>query len=247
MKPVLSIIIATFNAAATLRRCLDSVLMQKDQQSELLVIDGGSTDGTQAILTGYGSQIDLVLSERDRGIYDAWNKGIVRSRGQWIMFIGADDILEPDALASYLAFIQGHDTTGIDYISSQHAYLGRQGELLKVFGSPWRWQEFRRKMLVAHVGSLHSRALFDEVGLYDLRFTICGDYELLLRKRGELRCLYLAQSTARMAMGGASYSMRALRETHQIQKLHSGLSPLTLKVIHFWQILLFWRHRLLHP
>jgi hypothetical protein len=101
-------------------------------------------------------------------------------------------------------------------------------------------------MQVAHVASLHRRTLFEEVGPYDLRFRITGDYELLLRKKDKLRALFFNTCIARMAIGGASYSMAALSEAHHARKLHSGLSSTSLEILYLWQVLLFVRHRMLH-
>jgi glycosyltransferase involved in cell wall biosynthesis len=246
MEPIISIIIATFNAAKTLRNCLDSIVLQKNEFIELLVIDGGSTDGTQAVLSEYGSQIDLIISEQDSGIYDAWNKGIANAHGEWILFIGADDTLEADAFAKYFSFLDKHDTTEIDYICAKNTYVGKNGQVLKVFGVPWRWEQFRRTMQVAHVASLHKHKLFNEVGSYDLKFRICGDIELLLRKQKNLRCLFLDSCIARMAIGGTSYSVKVFWEGHQIRRLHSQLSSLTLITISAWKLALYLRHRLLH-
>ncbi|MFA7062339.1 MAG: glycosyltransferase family 2 protein [Pedobacter sp.] len=246
MIPVISVIIATYNAAKTLRCCLESIVKQKNEYIELLVIDGGSSDGTQDILDEYRSQINLIISEPDNGIYDAWNKGIVHARGEWILFIGADDTLESDAFFNYLKFLNTQDTTKVDYICAKNTYLGRDGNVIKIMGIPWLWEQFRQKMDVAHVASLHHRDLFQENGMFDLRFPICGDYELLLRKRNKLRCLFLDTCIARMTTGGASFTMLALWEAHQIRKLHSGYSTLTLIAIYIWQIILFQRHKLLN-
>jgi glycosyltransferase involved in cell wall biosynthesis len=246
MRPIISIIIATFNAANTLRRCLDSIFPQKIECIELLIIDGGSSDGTQAIYSEYGSHVDFVISEKDFGIYDAWNKGVKNAHGEWILFIGADDVLEADAVSKYLGFLDKHATTKIDYICAKNKRIGKNGQVLKVFGVPWRWNQFRRTMNVAHVASLHRNTLFQEVGEYDLRFRIAGDYELLLRKRENLRCLFVDTCIARMAIGGASYSLRALWEAFQVRKLHSGFSLGTLSIIYLWQVFLFLRFRLLN-
>ena len=87
----ISIIIATFNAELRLSRCLDSIISQKTEEIELLIIDGGSVDGTLKLIDSYKGCIDFVLTEKDNGIYDAWNKGIRQAKGEWIMFLGADD------------------------------------------------------------------------------------------------------------------------------------------------------------
>lgn len=246
MKPLISIIIATFNAHNTIRKCLDSLIIQKNEYIELILIDGGSTDGTMDIVSEYNSHIDISISESDRGIYDAWNKGIINSNGNWIMFVGADDCLENGALLKYISYLKSHNTECIDYICARNKYLNKDGTVIKEFGVPWNWSQFRRTMKVAHVASLHSRSLFDEVGLYDLKFPICGDYELLLRKRSQLRCLYLDTCIARMATGGASFSMKALMEAHLIRRMYSGYSSLPLMLIYIWQVLLFQRHKLLN-
>lgn len=246
MKPVISVIIATFNAESTLKDCLDSIIKQKNSLIELIVIDGDSTDSTQTIISSYRFNIDYSISEKDRGIYDAWNKGISHVHGDWILFIGADDTLEPDAFDKYIKFLNLHDTTGVDYICAKNTYLSKEGKILKEIGVPWRWEQFRKTMKVAHVASLHRVTLFKEIGLYDLKFPICGDYELLLRKQDKLRCLFFNNCIARMTTGGASFSMKALWEAHKIRRLHSGHSILILTIIYIWQMLIFQRHKLLN-
>lgn len=102
---LLSIIIATYNAGNTLNTCLTSIVEQKSSEIELLIIDGGSTDNTLDIAHSYGDKIDVLISEPDKGIYDAWNKGISYSTGHWIMFIGADDILVDNSLLPYMQYV----------------------------------------------------------------------------------------------------------------------------------------------
>ena len=97
----ISIIIATWNAEKTLRRCLDSIIPQLTDETELIIIDGGSKDSTNEIINSYGNNVAVHLSEPDKGVYDAWNKGIKTSHGEWIMFIGADDTLCPNAIQVY--------------------------------------------------------------------------------------------------------------------------------------------------
>ena len=97
-KKKISIIIATFNASATIKRCLDSIVPQLTEECELVIIDGGSKDSTNEIIDSYGDKIAIHVSEPDKGIYDAWNKGIRLSSGEWVAFIGADDVLLSGAL-----------------------------------------------------------------------------------------------------------------------------------------------------
>ena len=98
----ISIVIATYNAGKTLCNCLNSIVTQLTDDVELVIIDGGSRDNTNSIIESYGSQIAYHISEPDKGIYDAWNKGVKKAKGDWIMFVGADDVLLPEAIQTYL-------------------------------------------------------------------------------------------------------------------------------------------------
>jgi len=92
--PLVTIIIVTYNAEKYIRACLDSIKNQNRSDIQLIVIDGASTDGTIDILNEYNTLIDYQLSETDNGIYDAMNKGVNHIKGSWVLFLGADDILE---------------------------------------------------------------------------------------------------------------------------------------------------------
>lgn len=134
MRKLISIIIATYNAGSTLESCLKSIIAQKNDLIELLIIDGKSSDNTLKIVNAYRNQIDIFISEKDKGIYDAWNKGIVLANGQWIMFIGADDILYSDVLEGYIDFIRlnGDRVNRMDLITAKSEYVDLKGELIKI-------------------------------------------------------------------------------------------------------------------
>lgn len=223
----ISIIIATYNAASTIKKCLESIAPQKTDQCEILIIDGISTDDTLRIVKSYEGVVDRFISELDTGVYDAWNKGIKLSQGEWIMFIGADDILLPNAINDYLKILNNHDTVkDVDYICAKNEYIDKNGNLLKILGSEPSWNKMRKINVAAHVASLHSRdRLFNEIGLYDLNFKICADYELLLRKGKKLRYLFISSHIARMMVGGMSFSLKAIIETFHIRAKHSGINP----------------------
>ena len=92
-KPIISIVIAVFNGEGTLQKCIDSVVGQGYPDKELVIMDGGSTDKTIEILNANDKCIDYWESMADRGISHAWNKGLERTQGEWIIFLGADDFL----------------------------------------------------------------------------------------------------------------------------------------------------------
>ena len=149
MRKLISIIIATYNAGSTLESCLKSIIAQKNDLIELLIIDGKSSDNTLKIVNAYRNQIDIFISEKDKGIYDAWNKGIVLANGQWIMFIGADDILYSDVLEGYIDFIRlnGDRVNRMDLITAKSEYVDLKGELIKIIGEPYVWNRYRRNMI----------------------------------------------------------------------------------------------------
>jgi glycosyltransferase involved in cell wall biosynthesis len=91
--PQLSIIIVVLNGAKTLRRAIESVLRQSYAHADLMIIDGGSTDGTLEIIETYSDQLSYFVSQKDEGIYDAMNHALENCRGDWCLFLGCDDVL----------------------------------------------------------------------------------------------------------------------------------------------------------
>lgn len=207
--PVISVITAVFNGANSLRTTIDSVVPQLSNKVEYIIIDGGSTDGTQDIIAEYAGHLAFWVSEPDGGIYDAWNKGLARASGQYIGFVGADDVLLPHALHTYLNHIRQRPE--IEYWSSKVAFGHMQG---RIIGKPWIWNDFRRYMTVAHVGSLQRRDLYDRFGTYDTSYRIAGDYEFLLRAGDNLKAGFIDQVTAMMGDGGVSnkFALQAIAE-----------------------------------
>lgn len=223
----LSVVIATYNAERTLIACLNSIVPQLTNECELIIIDGGSKDGTCEIIKSYNEQISYTISGPDKGIYDAWNKGIKAANGKWISFIGADDVLLPGAIEAYLNAIKNTpDIDSYDYICAHNEHVDAKGKLLKVMGEEPKWSIMRERMAPAHVASLHNKKnLFDTIGYYDYEhFYICADYELLMRKRNHLKYLMLPDRIARMKVGGMSFSTKAIKETYNIRKKHHSIS-----------------------
>lgn len=198
-----SVIIATFQSVKSLRPAIESVIAQDLDASrfELIIVDGLSDDGTQALIQQYGSHVSHFISEDDEGIYDAWNKGIQLSRGQWILFIGADDMLTSDALSSFYIFTL--ENPHVDFVSAQVQLLSPSG-VTRLIGKPWDWNNFRRFMQIAHVGSIHSSDLFRRHGLFSLSYSVCADYEYFLRIGSALKAGYLPKVVAIMSEGGVS-------------------------------------------
>ena len=135
--PLISIIVSVRNAAVTLERCLESILGQTYSARELIVIDGGSTDGSVEILEQRSRSISYRISEADRGIYHAWNKGLARAKGDWVCFLGADDYLwEPRTLERMAPILaRAYPSTRVVY--GQVALVNPESRRVLVMGRPW--------------------------------------------------------------------------------------------------------------
>jgi glycosyltransferase involved in cell wall biosynthesis len=230
----ISIITATYNAETVLENMIQSIILQKTNEIEFIIIDGNSKDNTKKIIKNYNTYIDYFVSEPDKGIYDAWNKGIVAAKGEWLMFIGADDELLPDAINKYLDLLNSKDLSSYDYISAQNEFINDKNKILKIIGNGAKWKLMRRGNSAAHVASLHHKKnLFGSIGYYNLNYKICADYELLLRKKNSLKSYFFKTKIAKMKVGGMSFTTNAIKEIYEIRKLHKTISPLFNKLLYF--------------
>jgi glycosyltransferase involved in cell wall biosynthesis len=207
-----TIITATFNAADCLNTLIASVKAQKNGNIEFIIIDGGSSDDTIKIIELNEQYIDYWITEPDKGIYDAWNKGVRFATGDWIMFLGADDELLPNALMLYENFLLGEGVSTSDIISSKVLMVDKNGKYIRTKGWNWSWPQFLYEMTIAHPGALHSNSFFKRYGTFDTNYKITGDYEMLLRPKKLLRAAFMNEVTVRMAEGGASDSIAAMYE-----------------------------------
>jgi len=191
--PLVSIVVAVRNGARQLQRCIDSVEAQSDPSRELIVIDGGSTDGTVALLKANTAVIDYWESAHDRGIYHAWNKALAHARGEWICFLGADDFLwQSDTIEHWRPHLE-QAMPAHRFVYGSLAVVSWHGEMISLIDQPWAEAQHRffSAMSVPHPGALHHRSLFDEHGPFDESFRIAADYDLLLRAFRERPPLYV--------------------------------------------------------
>lgn len=223
--PRLSVIIATFNAASTLQECLDSITGQDFPGIEVLVADGGSTDGTTDIIARNVDRIVWSCSGQDGGIYDAWNKAVAMARGEYVMFLGADDALESRTIISRIfAEIGSRD---FDLVSGIGVLVDDAGVEYHRFGDAWNHRKVRRRMTICHPGALHRRKLFDRFGSFDTRYRICADYDFILRLPEDIRALFVDAPIARIRDAGVSRRRRfqALGERYRVQARCPRIGP----------------------
>ena len=222
-QPLISIITVVYNGERFLEETIQSVVNQSYDNVEYIIIDGGSTDGTIDIIKRYEDRIDYWSSESDNGIYDAWNKGLSLATGDWIGFLGDDDIYHENAISDYIDLLLRE--VDLEYISSKVELVDNNLNIINTIGIKWKWKDFKHYMSVAHVGSLHSRNLYNKYGLYNTVYKVAGDYEMLLRPKEGLKCAYLNKITASMRDGGISNKMihvaflETLKIKHNIAKV----------------------------
>jgi len=183
-QPLITVVVAVYNKHATLRQCLDSVVQQTYLNVELIVIDGGSSDGTTDVLRNYSSRMAYCISEPDRGIYHAWNKALAQAHGEWICFLGADDFLWDLQVLSRIVVQLERVPSDINVAYSQVNLIDENDETLYSIGQAWDEVKpgFKQLMCIPHPAVMHRSRLFKKNGIFDESFHIAGDYELLSRE-----------------------------------------------------------------
>jgi len=180
-----SIVVATYNSADTLHRCIDSIENQDHPNKDLIIVDGASSDGTVDILRARGEVIHHWQSEQDTGVYQAWNRALDHVNGDWIHFMGSDDyFLSPDVLSKIAARVRCCSENTL-LVYGQSVLTSPSGSVQRVRGRPW--QEARKMidqgggMPLPHPAVFYRRTVFQKVGRFNENFRISGDFEFVLR------------------------------------------------------------------
>ena len=230
--PLISVIVAVFNGVKTLQQCIDSVAKQTYPNKELIIIDGGSNDGTVDLLRLNQEQISYCVSEPDQGIYNAWNKGLTQAQGEWICFLGADDFFWDLQVLERIAKQLERLPATINVAYGQIMLINTDGENLYSVGEAWEKikDRFKQVMCICHQGVMHRRGLFEQYGKFDESFHITGDYELLLRELKTSDAVFIPDIIiVAMRQGGISSkpvnTLLAMRELRRAQRMHGQLLP----------------------
>ncbi len=202
-----SIITAVRNNCANIEQCIKSVQSQTYQDIEHIIIDGDSTDGTKDIIRAHKNKSSRWISEPDKSIYDALNKGINLASGDIIGFLHSDDLFDNPSVIEKIAakFLQ----TNCDAVYGDLLYVSKTdpAKVIRYWkSSPFDVKKFRQGWMPAHPTLFMRKAVYDHYGLFDLQYKIASDYDLMLRTvgSGELSCEYLPEIITRMRLGGAS-------------------------------------------
>lgn len=203
----ISIVTATWNCASTLPDCLASVARQSCTNREHVIVDGASTDGTIAVIEQHMAQIATFKSERDKGIYDALNKGIQLATGDVVGFLHADDLYASDDTLSKIA--RSFEDPTVCAVFGDLEYV-RQQDTTKVIRR-WQSKPFNQRDLgwgwmPAHPTLYVRRDWYSKIGGFDISYRIAADYLSILKlfTQPEFKTVYIPEVLVTMRMGGAS-------------------------------------------
>lgn len=244
----ISIITATWNCDTTISDCLASVAAQTWNQREHIVIDGASTDLTFEILQQHRSQLAVLVSENDRGIYDALNKGIACASGDVIGFLHADDLYAHPDVLSHVAAAFSDPAVSAVYGDLQYVRQADVRHIVRHWQStPFSVQCLTRGWMPPHPTLYVRRNWYERIGGFDTSYRISADYLSILKlfSAPDFNPKYLPEVMIKMRLGGASnrsFSNVLKKSSEDLRALHrsgvGGFITLTLKNIRklrqFW-------------
>lgn len=222
----ISVVIPSLNSGGYIRQAIESAITQSPAPFEVVIQDGGSTDGTLDIARTFGTRVNIE-SEPDEGQADALNKALARATGDVVVWLNADDLLARGAFAAVHAALQDHPDAEFAY--GDFEVVDADGSVLRTFRS----SSYDPKRVFVHGCYIFSgtiffrRELLDRVGPFDARFHACMDFDYLIRI-GEAKAVHVGRTLAQFRMAGeqktSTMRSRFLRESHQIRWRASGAS-----------------------
>lgn len=229
-----SIITVCYNSEKTIERTLKSVLEQSVQDFEYIIVDGASSDETLNIIRRYeplfGDRIKII-SERDKGIYDAMNKGIRSASGELIGILNSDDYYEKDALERVAAVYEGY---GYTIIYGLLRTISDGKEVMVYLKNP----DFVEEDMIAHPSCFITRKIYEQYGMYSLDYPYSADYEFMMRirKQDKIRFQGIYSILSNFTVDGASGSIPAYRDTLKLKRSYQliGKREYRIKMIKSW-------------
>jgi len=203
----ISVITATWNSEATIGDTLASFASQDFKDTEYLIIDGASSDGTLDVVRAKGKRVDKIISESDKGIYDALNKGIGLATGDVIGFLHSDDVYAHPAVLTQVAntFIKND----VDAVYGDLVYVSKSDPdkiIRKWTSGDFSREKFRNGWMPPHPTFYLKRSCYERFGGFDLSYRIAADYDSILRYmwKHKITAAYIPDVLVRMRVGGES-------------------------------------------
>lgn len=205
----ISIITVVYNNKNTIRDAIDSVLHQTYKDIEYIIIDGNSTDGTIEIINSYGNKITTFVSESDKGIYDAMNKGIALATGDVLGILNSDDFYIDEFVIEKV--VKVFEEKDVDSLFADLVYVkfDNVNKTVRHYdSSQFHPEKFAYGWMPAHPTFFLKRSAYTAYGLFKTDYKIAADYELLVRLlyKYKLTYFYLPEVLIKMRMGGVSTS-----------------------------------------
>lgn len=202
----ISVITVCYNAAATLEETIQSVLSQTHPNIEYIIVDGASTDQTPQILAKYKDQLAVCISEPDRGIYDAMNKGLDAATGDIIAILNSDDLFkDPKVLFKVEHWFK---ELHCDALSTEvEIFTKNPSNVIRHYSSTrWKPWMFRIGWQPPHPGFFVKREVYKKFGKFDTQFRIAADFDLMLRLilKYKIKVAYIPYTSVSMRAGGES-------------------------------------------
>ncbi|MBN2816772.1 MAG: glycosyltransferase [Campylobacterales bacterium] len=205
----ISIITVVWNNVDTIGDAIESVLSQTYNNIEYIIIDGGSTDGTVDIIESYGSKITKFISEKDKGLYDAMNKGIALATGDIVGILNSDDFYIDEFVIEKV--VKEFVNKDVDSVYADLVFV-KPDNLEKVVryydSGKFHPSKFAYGWMPAHPTFFVKKVFYDKYGLYKIDYKIAADYELLIRflSKYKLSYFHLKEPIIKMRVGGVSTS-----------------------------------------
>ena len=231
----ISVITPVYNGGETIRYCIESVISQSYTNKEYIIVDGGSADNTLAIIKEYNHLSLKWITEKDNGLYDAFNKGIVMATGDIVCFLCADDMYyHQNVLQNIAGIFENHPEAEIVY--GDIIYVDRN-DLSKVKrywkSSPFRPGLFKKGWLPPNTALFIKRSVFIQHGLFNLQFKMASDYEMQYRflEIERINSFYTSDLMVKMRSGGMSNAgltgmYTSLKECYKALVFHQVKYPL---------------------
>jgi len=228
MKPVLSVITIVYNNARDIERTLLSVLNQTYGAIEYIVVDGASNDGTLEIIKRYENRIAKLISEKDKGIYDAMNKGLALATGDYVIFMNSgDEFYVNDTVAKVFATAPDADIYygETEMVNDERESLGQRRHQAP---AQFNWRSFKYGMSVSHQAIYIKRSLTEP---YDPQYQLSADIDWIIKAAKKAKKIVKVDGyVAKYLVGGMSKAKhkQSLLERFDIMKRHYGLIPTLL-------------------
>jgi glycosyltransferase involved in cell wall biosynthesis len=239
----ITIITVCYNSAATIEKTIQSVANQTFTNIEYIIVDGNSKDGTLDIIKKHKDKITQWISEPDKGLYDAMNKGIAMATGDIVGILNSDDTFFSNTIMSEIADF--HIKNAIDASVGNIVQHKEDGKVVRVYTSRnWHPEKLKIGFMPPHPALFIKKEIFDTHGNYDLGFTIGADYELITRffLKNNISWRYSGITTTAMLVGGlsssglSSYTLISKEIQKALTMNNVPFSAIKIKMRFLWKI-----------